>query len=118
MKKILLGSCLVLLLCVAAFGETMGEKNALRSAKQYLEVMGFSFPKLIEQLEQFDGYSHSEAVYAVENCGADWNEQAARKAKDYLSVMGFSRKRLIDQLTSFDGFTREQAEYGAKKNGY
>jgi hypothetical protein len=66
---------------------------------------------LIEQLE-FEGYSHSEAVYAADNCGADWNEQAVKKAKQYLEHSSFSRSGLIDQL-EFEGFTHSQAEYAA-----
>lgn len=113
MRKILLGFCLAVFLCISAFGATTGEKNALGSAKEYLSVSAFSYSGLIQQLE-FDDYSHSEAEYAAKNCGADWNEQAARQATEYLSVTSFSRKGLIEQLR-FDGFTREQAEYGVNK---
>jgi len=78
--------------------------------------MAFSYKGLIEQLE-FEQYSHEDAVYAANNCGADWNEQAAKKAKDYLSIMAFSKASLIEQL-EFEGFTHEQAVYGAEANGY
>lgn len=118
MRKFLLALCAVVLLSASAFGATMGEKNALGSAKQYLSVMAFSYSGLMNQLESFDGYSHAEAEYAVKNCGADWDEQAARKAKEYLDVMSFSRKGLINQLVQFEGFTKKQAEYGVKQNGY
>ncbi len=116
MKKILLGLCLVLLLCVTAFGETMGEKNALKAARQYLDIMGLSYSGLIRQLELAE-FSHEEAVYAADNCGADWNEQAVKAAESLLEIMGLSRKGLIKQLT-LAGFTSDQAEYGAKKVGY
>lgn len=89
---------------------TTGMKNALQSAKNYLAVMPFSYTGLIGQLE-FEGYSNTEAVYAVDNCGADWDEQAVRCAQNYLDIMPFSRKGLIEQL-EFDGFTYEQAVYG------
>ena len=95
---------------------TMGQKNALNSAKNYLSIMAFSYQGLIDQLE-YDGYSTEDATYAVENCGADWNDQAAKKAKDYLDLMSFSRSGLIEQL-KFDGFTTAQAEYGVKAAGY
>lgn len=42
--------------------------------------MPFSYTGLIEQLE-YEQYSHDDAVYAADNCGADWNEQAAKKHK-------------------------------------
>lgn len=95
---------------------TMGEKNALKKAKSYLQSMSFSRSGLIDQLK-FEGFSQSEAEYAVSRCGADWNEQAAKKAKSYLSFMSFSRSKLIDQL-EFDGFTNAQAVYGVEQNGY
>lgn len=95
---------------------TLGEKNALAKAKSYLKTMPFSYEGLIKQLE-FEKYSTSEATYAANNCGADWNEQAAKKAKSYLKTMSFSRDSLIKQL-QFEGFTDSEAEYGAKAVGY
>lgn len=95
---------------------TMGERNALRQASNYLSLMGFSYSGLIRQLE-YEGYSTEEATYAADHCGADWNAQAAKKAKSYLDFMSFSRSGLIAQL-EFDGFTSEQAKYGAEANGY
>ena len=95
---------------------TTGERNAVEQARNYLEVMAFSYDGLVDQLE-FEGYTHSEAVYGVDHCGADWYEQAAIKAADYLDLMSFSRDQLIDQL-EFDGFTHSQAVYGVEQNGY
>ncbi len=94
---------------------TKGEKNALGTALSYLKTMPFSYTGLIKQLE-YEKYSHEEAVYAADNCGADWNEQAVKQAKSYLSFMSFSRGGLIDQLI-YEGFTPEQATYGADKMG-
>lgn len=91
-------------------------KNALKKAHSYLKVMAFSYSSLVEQLE-FEGYSHEASVWAVDNCGADWNEQAAKKAKNYLDVMAFSRQGLIEQL-EFEGFTYDQAVYGVTQVGY
>ena len=87
-----------------------GMRNALQSAKDYLDAMSFSRKGLIEQRE-YEGYSSSEAEYAVEHCGADWNKQAYGMAKDYLKMMAFSRSSLIEQL-EFEGFTHSQAVYG------
>ena len=86
---------------------TTGERNALKSAQNYLSVMAFSYRGLVEQLE-YEGYTTSEAEYAADNCGADWNQQAVKKAKEYLAVMSFSRDGLIEQL-EYEGFTHSQA---------
>jgi hypothetical protein len=95
---------------------TIGEKNALASAKSYLNISAFSYKGLIEQLE-YEKYTHAEAVYAADNCGANWNEQAVKSAASYLKISSFSREGLIAQL-EYEGFTHEQAVYGAEQNGY
>lgn len=76
----------------------------------------FSYTGLIAQLE-YEQFSTEDATYAVDNCGANWNEQAAKKAQQYLDYSSFSREGLIDQL-EYEGFTPEQAEYGATSVGY
>ena len=118
MKKLCSGILILLILAGVSFAATIGELNALRSAKTYLEISGFSRSGLINQLVQGDGYTKKEATYAADNCGADWNEQAARSAAVYLEISSFSRAGLIEQLVKGDGYTREQAKYGVKKNGY
>ena len=95
---------------------SFGEQNALKTAALYLDYTSFSYSGLIEQLE-YEGYSHSEAVYAADNCGADWYEQAALKAAEYLDYMPFSRQELIEQL-EYEGFSHAEAEHGASQNGY
>lgn len=93
----------------------ISQSNALKSAKSYLEYSSFSYNGLIEQLE-YEKYSHEDAVYAADNCGADWNEQAAKSAESYLAYSSFSRDSLIEQL-EYEGFTHEQAVYGVEQNG-
>lgn len=95
---------------------TLGQRNALAKAEQYLSIMAFSHRGLVAQLK-FEGYTTDEATYGADNCGANWNEQAAKKAQQYMELMSFSRQRLIDQL-KYDGFTQSQAEYGASAVGY
>ena len=97
---------------------SLAEKNAAKKARDYLSVVHFSRLGLIRQLEDFEKFSHSDAVYGADNSGADWNEQAAGKAQDYLDIMPFSRDGLIKQLVEFEKFTPEQAEHGASAVGY
>lgn len=95
--------------------------NAVRSAKQYLSVQGFSRNGLIEQLssDYGDGYNRGDATAAVDSLNIDWNKQAVRSAQQYLSIQGFSCKGLIEQLSSSAGdkYTIEQATYGARQAG-
>lgn len=100
---------------VASHEPSLGEKNALRSAMSYLRHTAFSREGLIDQLE-FEGYTHDQAVYGVDNCGADWYEQAVKDAKQYLDLMSFSRVGLVRQL-EFEGYTHDQAVYAVDQIG-
>lgn len=94
---------------------TMGQRNALSSAKNYLNIIAFSYSGLISQLE-YEGFTNEEATYAADNCGADWMEQALKKAKDYLNTSPFSYSGLIGQL-EYEGFSTEEATYGVDNCG-
>lgn len=100
---------------------TAGQRNALRSAENYLSVAPFSRKGLIRQLssDAGDGYSKKDATFAADNVEVDWKEQAAKAAQNYLDISGFSRDGLIRQLTSDagDGYTRKQAVYGVDQAG-
>ena len=87
--------------------------QALKKAKSYLDISGFSYSGLIEQLK-YSGFPEDACVYAADNCGADWYEQAVRKAKSYLEISSFSKVKLIEQL-EYTGFTSDQATYGAEQ---
>jgi len=97
------------------------QNNAVRSAKQYISMTGFSHEGLIQQLSSSygDGYDVTDATAAVDSLNVDWNEQAARSAKQYLEMSGFSCNGLIEQLSSSAGdkYTVSQATYGAKQAG-
>lgn len=97
------------------YPDNMEYRNALKSAESYLEFSSFSRQGLIEQLE-YEQYSNEAAVYAVDNVGADWNEQALGSALSYLDFSAFSREGLIEQL-EYEGFTAEEAKYGVDNCG-
>lgn len=103
----------------AADGLSGPQKNAVRSAEQYLSLQGFSKAGLIEQLSSTfgDQYEEEDARIAVESLNVDWNEQAVRSAEQYLELQGFSCQGLIDQLSSSYGecYTESQARYGASQ---
>ena len=96
--------------------ESVGERNARKSAESYLGYSAFSRSGLIDQLE-YEGYTTSQAEYGVDAQDADWNAQAALSAESYLEYSAFSRSGLIDQL-EYEGFTTSQAEYGVDAAGY
>lgn len=90
---------------------TAEEEAALDKAYEYLRALAFSYEGLVSQLE-YEGFSYTEAVYAADNCGADWYQQAELKALDYLDSLPFSHSGLIEQL-EYECFTYDQAVYGA-----
>lgn len=92
-----------------------GQENALKQAKSYISHSAFSYNELIEQLE-YGKYSHDEAVYGADNCGADWNAEALEQAQSYISHSAFSYSGLYDQLI-YGQFTSEQAQYGVDNCG-
>lgn len=96
--------------------ETIGQQNAIKSAQSYLSFSAFSRKGLIGQLE-FEGYSNSDATYAVDSLNVNWNEQAAKSAAQYLEFSSFSRQGLIDQLV-FEGYSTSEAEFGVNAVGY
>lgn len=97
------------------------QKNAARTARQYLDMSGFSRRGLIEQLSSSagNGYERADATAAVDSLTVDWNEQAVRTAKQYLEMSGFSCKGLIEQLSSDAGnkYSKSEATFGAKEAG-
>jgi hypothetical protein len=103
----------------AAAGPTTGEREAYASAEDYLSQQAFSRSGLIDQLHSAygEGFSLSDATWAVAHCGANWNHEAYLSAKEYLSQESFSLSGLIDQLqsSSGEGFTHSQAVWGATK---
>lgn len=91
------------------------QQNALRTAKSYLQMSGYSHDGLINQLE-YEQYSAEDATWAADNVGADWNQQAVRTANSYLKMSGYSHDGLVNQL-EYEGYTASQAEYGATAAG-
>lgn len=107
----------------AAPSMTSGQQQAVESAQNYLnDGQGFSEQGLLDQLTSSagEGFSKSDAEFAIKHLHPDWNAQAVESAKNYLKDgQGFSRADLLDQLTSSagEGFTYAQAEYALKKVG-
>jgi len=119
--KLALLATLLVAMATLADSLTNSQKNAVRSAKQYISMQGFSRDGLIHQLssDYGSGYSAADATVAVDSLNINWNEQAVRSAKQYLGMQGFSCKALVDQLSSSYGskYTVSQATYGARQAG-
>ena len=93
---------------------------ALDAAKAYLEQTANSRSQTIDQLKK-SGLSASEAVYAVDHCGANWNDQAVKAAKKYVadgnaSGYGYSHSSLKSTLMQA-GFSESEAGYAIDRAG-
>ncbi len=115
------------LVCIVGCGEsaetptdvksepTEMQQQAVKKAESQLEDFGYSYEGLIEKL-QAEGVASQDAVYAADNCGADWKEQALVKAKAHLQSIAYSYQGLLNKL-KYDNFTDEQAQYGVDNCG-
>jgi Host cell surface-exposed lipoprotein len=96
---------------------TGSQQQAVDAAQGYLsDGQGFSKQGLLSQLTSSfgDGFSKSDAEFAVRYLNPNWDAQAVDSAEGYLSGgHGFSEQGLLQQLTSSagEGFTEPQAEY-------
>jgi host cell surface-exposed lipoprotein len=96
---------------------TVAQQQAVDAASGYLsEGQGFSDQGLLQQLTSSagNGFSESDAEFAINDLNPNWDAQAVDAAGDYLSEgEGFSEQGLLQQLTSSAGagFTEAQAEY-------
>ena len=56
-------------------------------------------------LVKYDLYTESQATYAVNNCGANWNEEALEEAKSDIRNSSYSYAYLKDILVRYDLYT-------------
>jgi hypothetical protein len=100
---------------------TVAQKQAIQSARGYLDMGGTSRAGLIDQLSSKygEGFKTADARFAVNHIKVDWNAQAVESVKGYLDMGGFSRAGLIAQLSSKSGekFTLAQAKYAVRRVG-
>lgn len=88
-------------------------QEALETCQYFDELTPSSRQDMLEQLTDYEDFSMEAAEYALENCGADWKENALRTAKDYQEKMGLSPEEIYNQLVSeaADNYTEEEAQY-------
>lgn len=94
---------------------TTEQKNAVKKARSYLSLAGYSRAGLIKQLE-YEKFTTESAEYAIEYINTNFRMQAARKADTYNQLFSYSRARMIEQL-EYEGFTHDEAAYGASAVG-
>ena len=93
----------------------------LRAIALLATELGFSRERLINYLVWEHGFSQSDATFAADNVGANWNAQAVLAARTGLRLaneegVGFSRYSVVLYL-GWLGFTQSQAAHGVDNSG-
>ncbi|MEB6087317.1 Ltp family lipoprotein [Enterococcus casseliflavus] len=91
------------------------QRRAIARAESFTNLMAFSRARLIQQLE-FEGFTHNDAQWAVDQLTIDWNEQALKKANSYHSLMSLPPDN-IRRLLAFEDFSEEQIDYAMTNIG-
>jgi len=104
---------------VAALNEAREEKYA--EAMEIVAALvgrGYSYVEMEEVLSSYYELSPVQIRYALENCGADWYQEAVICAQNWLSRGdGYSPQMLVENLRDISRFTEEQAVYGMENCG-
>lgn len=85
---------------------TQKQQKALRLAYSYLKFSAYSKEGLKDRIMDFN-ITEDVAEYAVNNCGADWVEQARKKAEEYTKFKKWKRIDLQKQLEN-DKFEQDE----------
>lgn len=104
------------LVVVEADDVKTGHKNAYNTAKKRVDNDAMSRSAVYKDLIN-NGYSDEEALYAVDECGIDWNDSCYRYGKFRLKYNNFSKKQLETDLQG-KGFEQSEIEYALDKLGY
>lgn len=84
--------------------------RALDQAKGYVDSAGVSRDDLKSWMK--DEYSDDDIQYAIDNCGADWKEEALQFAQNVVGIegAGYSEQRLT-KLIQGKGYTDDEVSY-------
>lgn len=94
------------------------DKQALKTAKNYLLFEPYSYNKLLEVLTSIEKFPYEQAIYGVDNCEADWSYQAERRVQSYVYSNESCTYNELIKLLEDEGYTHEQSVYGIEQNGY
>ena len=79
------------------------KEQAVIRAKNILGLGALSKPLLKDELTDYAGFTPTEAQYAIDNCGANWTDQAKKRAAYLISKDAYSALTLGNAIYS-EGF--------------
>jgi len=92
--------------------------EAQQSAREWLRLIPLSRQGLLSVLMNIERFSAADANFAVDNIGANWNNEAARAARLFIAAWpNMSRAGMIDLLVQIERFTPAQAEFAVNSIG-
>lgn len=95
-----------------------GRNELVKQVRENYLGKGYSRTSLQETLTKYGEYDAGMVRYALDNCGADWNNEALIVAKNWLERgNGYTPQQLLENLVEISGFTQEQAAYGMENCG-
>lgn len=89
-------------------------EEALKAVQKVMDQGWNSYETVVWALER-EGFTHEAAVYAADNCGVDWKEEALKDARG-ATAAGFSEEEVLAFLQS-SGFTDEEIAYAMENCG-
>ena len=94
-------------------GSTAGQKKAMEKALQHLKYGYYSKGYLKDMLEldqEIEGFSDDDIDWAVENCGADWYQQALEYTNETAENLGDSKSE-FESFLVYQEFSEAEAAY-------
>ncbi len=99
--------------------------NQLRAVSLVKEWTGYfdlsrnevlkSLKNMSEESEYYFNFTNAEAIFAVDNSGVNWQEEATGQVKFYKEA-DISKLEIISRLVD-EGFTQSEIEIALKENG-
>lgn len=85
--------------------------DAVKKAKFYIEKRNLSRLGAIDTMNKYCKFIESDVLYAVDNCGADWGQEAIDYIQEWLDVgSGYCYYTMVKRMKG-DWFTNEDIEY-------
>ncbi len=104
-----------------------GREAAIEAMQEYLANSAMTRSKVADYVAAMAAayefgvdFSAEDVDYVVDNCGADWKQEALEVAEEYLdkhSDYYSDSDKLMRTLTTNDGFTEEEAAYAVENCG-
>ena len=93
--------------------EASANAAALEFVQSYLQMWAYSSAELTKMLTE-EGFSETEAQYAIDNCGADWAQINIALAQGQLQQFPItSRNALIEMLMDYNSMSKTEAAAAA-----